>query len=400
MRVVIVGGGFGGVKAALELSHDRRFHVTLVTDKDHFLYYPALYGTATGHNHRESIVSLDQIFEDKANIKVVIDSVIGLDARRKAVIAKKGTYHYDNVVFAMGVVTTYFGIDGLQENTFGIKSYEEVQKLKQHLHDELAQDKHMDKNYVVVGAGPTGVELSAALMTYLDRIAQNHSVRHGKIRISLVEAAPRVLPRMSEKASAKVEAHLKDLGVEVKTNKKVEAASHDDITISGKHVPSHTIIWTSGVTNHPFFKQHEDVFCITPNGRVEVDDNLRAAPNIYVIGDNAATPFTGLAQTALKDGGYVADHLKRVLSNQPLKRYKARKPPVVIPVGENWAIFEWGPLCFGGFVASLIRRAADMIGYHDILPIGYAFGTWRAQFINEETCDTCSRQAAEEREAA
>lgn len=390
MRVVIVGGGFGGIKAALDLSKDPQFRITLVTDKDHFLYYPALYGTATGHNHRESVVALDYIFRNHPQVNVVIDTVTGIDEHQKAVIGKKQSYHYDNAILAMGVVTTYFGIPGLAENSFGIKSESEVAKLKAHFHDELIQDKHLDKNYIVVGAGPTGIELSAALMIYLDRIAKNHKVKHSKIRISLVEAAPRILPRMSEKASKKVLRELVSIGVRVLTDKKVEAASHDDLTISGKKVPSETVIWTSGVINHPFFKAHEHIFCLAKNGRVEVDENLRAAPNIYVIGDNAATPYTGLAQTALYDGQYVAHHLRNIAHSRPLKRYKARKPPVVIPVGEYWAIFEWGPIVFGGFIASLIRKAADLIGYHDLLPIGYALDTWRAQLLYEESCDSCT----------
>jgi NADH:ubiquinone reductase (H+-translocating) len=391
LRVVIVGGGFGGIKTALQLSKDKRFHVTLVSDKDHFLYYPALYGTATGHSHLESVVTLERVFKDAPNVKLVTDTVTGIDRQQRTIIGKKGRYHYDNAVFALGVVTTYFGIEGLAENSFGIKSYEEVLRLKDHLHQELAKDHHMDKNYVVVGAGATGVELSAALTTYLDRIAQNHRVRHGKIRINLVEAAPRVLPRMSEAASKKVEKRLKTLGVNVQTNQKVEAASHEDITINGKKVPSHTVIWTSGVTNHPFFKEHEDIFPLAKNGRVEVDDHLRAAPHIYVIGDNAATPYTGLAQTALHDAHFIADHLQRVVHNKPLKRYKPQQPPVVVPAGENWAIFEWGWLRTGGFVASLVRRAADFIGYNDMLPIGQAIGTWRAQFVSEETCTECQQ---------
>lgn len=389
MRIVVVGGGFGGVKTALELSEDKRFKVTLVTDKDHFLYYPALYGTATGGSHVESSSQLSDIFKGRDNVKIVIDRVTSIDPISKTVIGDGGNYHYDNAVLALGVVTTYFGIPGLAENSFGIKSLAEVAQLKDHLHNELAQDHHMDKNYIVIGAGPTGVELSAALARYLNEIAEAHKIKHGKIRISLVEAAPRVLPRMSEGASKKVEKRLKDLGVDVKTNKKVEAATADDITISGKEVPSHTLIWTSGVTNHPFFKENEHLFQFAPNGRVVVDDQMSAMSHVYVIGDNAATPYTGLAQTALHDALYVSDHLKRIAHKKPLKRYKAVKPPVVIPVGDNWAIVEWGPLTFGGPLGSLLRRAADIIGYHDVLPLGLALGAWRAQFVNEETCETC-----------
>lgn len=397
MQVVIAGGGFGGVKAALELAEDPAMQVTLVSDKDHFLYYPALYGTATGHSHLESIVPLATIFDGKHNVKIVEDTITSIDVPRKILVGQKNKYHYDNAVLALGVVTTYFGIQGLAENTFSIKSYEEVKEFKTHLHDELTQEHKMDKNYVVVGAGPTGVELSAALMTYLNRIAALHKVRHGKINIDLVEAAPRVLPRMSEKASKKVQDRLASLGVKVLTNKKVEAASDDDITVEGKKLPTETIIWTSGVTNHPFFKQHEWVFRLSKNGRVQVDENMRGAPYVYIIGDNADTPFTGLAQTALHDAIYIARHLSSVAHSKPITRYKPRKPPVVVPVGENWAIFEWGFLTFGGFVASLIRRAADFIGYHDLLPIGQALGVWRAQMVTEESCEVCHEAMAREK---
>ncbi|PLS81841.1 hypothetical protein CYG49_00535 [Candidatus Saccharibacteria bacterium] len=389
MHVVIVGGGFGGVKTALDLSKDRRFKITLISDKDHFLYYPALYGTATGGSHRESSALLSDIFRGKDNVKLVLDRVTSIDPGSKTVVGDNGTYHYDNAVLALGVVTTFFGIPGLAENSFGIKSLAEVQELKDHLHNELIQDRHMDKNYIVIGGGATGVELSAALSNYLREIAEAHKVKHGKIRISLVEASARVLPRMSEKASKKVAARLKQLDVTIRTNERVEAVSADDITISGKGVPSHTVIWTSGVTNHPFFKENEHAFEFAPNGRIVVDDQMLGAPHVYVIGDNAATEFTGLAQTALHDAAFISDHLKRIADKKPLKRYKAVKPPVVIPVGSNWAIVEWGRITYGGFLGSILRRIADIIGYHDVMPIGLALGAWRAQFINEEKCQIC-----------
>jgi NADH dehydrogenase len=389
MRIVIAGGGFGGVKAALELAKSNKFQITLISDSDEFLYYPALYGTATGHSHLESFVPLTEIFKHAPHVKIVRDKVVAIDAHRKMIKGEAGTYEYDNCILALGVVTTYFGIEGLAEHSFSIKSREEVARFKAHLHREMTESGHMDKNYVIVGAGPTGVELSAALTSYLKRIADTHGIRHGKIHVSLVEAAPRVLPRMSEKASAHVEKRLKWLGVDVQTNKKVEAADEDSIQISGRDVPTETIVWTSGVTNNPFFTDNAHLFTVAKNGRIEVDEHLEASDHIYVIGDNAATPYTGLAQTALHDGIFIANHLSCLAAKKVPKPYKAVKPPVVIPVGENWAILEWGPLTCGGLLGSWIRRAADLIGYHDILPLGQALGVWRAQMVVEEDCPVC-----------
>jgi NADH dehydrogenase len=386
MKVVIVGGGFGGVKTALELAEDPTFDITLISERDHFLYYPALYGTATGGSHLESVVPLEQIFHGK-KIKIVQASMQGLDIHRKIVATDRGEFQYDEVVLAIGVVTTYFGLEGLDRYSYSIKTYDELQRFKHHLHQELVDDKHLDKNYIIVGAGPTGVELSAALVRYLQHISAAHKVRKTKLRVRLIEAAPRVLPRMSETASALVHKRLTSLGVDVELNKKVESQDDDSIFISGKDVLTETVVWTSGVTNHPFFKEHG--FPLAPNGRVVVDSSLHVYPNVFVIGDNAATPYTGLAQTALHDALFVAKYLKASAHHKTLPFYKDVKPPVVIPVGDNWAVLEWGHLRLTGWLASLVRSAADFIGYHDILPIGQALGVWHAQRVHEESCEIC-----------
>lgn len=387
-KVVIVGGGFGGLKAALELSGTPGVEITLVSDKDHFVYYPALYATATGGSHLQSIVPIEEVIGSR-NIRLVVDEVVGLDTIRKHVVGRHKHYGYDSVVFALGVVTTYFGIKGLDTYSYSIKSAHEVARFKQHLHDELTADHHLDRNYIVVGAGPTGVELSASLATYLDRIATKHKVKHSRIKLDLVEAAPRILPRMSEQASELVAKRLKDVGVRVMTGQTVEAQDDDSIMVSGKDIPSKTVVWTSGVSNHPFFKEHADLFPVAKNGRVEVDEHLSVQKSIYVIGDNAATKYTGLAQTALHDAIFVSKVIKASVARRPLPRYKVVRPPVVIPVGEHWAIFEWGPVRLTGRLASWIRRAADFIGYNDLLPLGQALGAWRAEWIHEESCPTC-----------
>lgn len=388
MKVVIVGGGFGGIKTALELSKEKNVHVTLISDKDHFLFYPALYSTATGKSRKQSIIPLAKLFAE-SNVTLITDTLIGIDTVRQYVITKKQQVHYDRVVFALGVVTSYFGISGLDTYSYSIKSAVEIERFKKHLHNELTSDKHMDKNYIIVGAGPTGVELSASLAHYLKQIAQAHRIKHSKIRLSLVEAAPRVLPRMSEAASVLVEDRLQSLGVNVMTNKKVESEDDDSIIISGKDIPSKTVVWTSGVSNHPFFSEHSDLFSLAPNGRVIVDDHLKVSKHIYVIGDNANTPYTGLAQTAIYDGLYVAKSIQAETHGKKLPIYKPKKNPVVIPVGENWAILEYGPIRITGFLAAWIRRTADLVGYLDFFPLFKAVELWGSENKRSEECPVC-----------
>lgn len=391
MKIVIVGGGFGGVKAALELAKDKRMQVTLVSDRDHFLFYPTLYSTATGRSRLQSILPLDQLFS-KTRVKVVLDTVVGIDTQRHIIVAKDHQLHYDRAVFALGVVTSYFGISGLDTYSYSIKSAHEIARFKQHLHSELTSQKHLDKNYIVVGAGPTGVELSASLAHYLRAIASAHHIKHSRIRLSLVEAAPRVLPRLSEVASDLVTKRLKRLGVTVMTNKKVESEDDDSIIISGKDIPSKTVVWTSGVANHPFFTEHNDVFTIAKNGRVEVDAHMKIDDKIYVIGDNANTPYTGLAQTAIYDGVYVSRAIKAEASRQPLPVYKPRKSPVVIPVGTNWALLEYGPIRLTGFPAAVIRRFADLIGFLDFFSFPTAFKLWLLEEQRDEDCAICRQR--------
>lgn len=385
MNILIVGGGFGGVKAALELSKDQANNITLVSDKPDFQYYPALYGAATGHNHLESWVPLQQIFNGRKNVALVQDSIISITPDKKKVTGASGSsYEYEKCILALGTVTTYFGIEGLETYAYGIKSAEEIEQLKHHLYEEIAQKKEANRRYVVVGAGPTGVELAAALGSYIDRIHKHYQVDSGGIQVDLLEAAPRVLPKMSERASRLVTRRLKKLGVNVRTGQAVERATVDSIMVGGQPITSHTVIWTSGVMNHPFYKENSQHFTLSKNGRVQVNEYMQAAEGVYVIGDNADTQYTGLAQTALHDALFVSSNLIRERRGWSPKKYKAIRPPVVVPVGESWAVFEWHWLCMGGWVASLLRRAADLVGYSDMLPIGQALGVWHASLVSHD----------------
>jgi NADH dehydrogenase len=385
MNMIIVGGGFGGVKTALELAKDSANHITLITDKPDFQYYPALYSTATGHSHLESWVPLSKIFAGINNIDVQLDTINSIDPTTKTLQAASGKqYNYETCVLALGTVTTYFGIEGLDQFAYGIKSAAEITKLKQHIYTDLVKNRAMDKHYVVIGAGPTGVELAAALGSYLNRLCKQYDLKDQKMQIHLVEAAPRILPRMSEQVSARVEKRLRKLGVSVQLGQAVESETADQIMVGGKPIESHTVIWTSGVANHPFYKNNAAHFTFAPNGRVTVDEHMQAIKDVYVIGDNAATQYTGLAQTALHDALFVAANFKRQAQGKALLPYKAVKPPVVVPVGANWAVFEWHAVRLYGWVGALLRQAADVIGYNDVLPIGQALGVWRARMVKSD----------------
>lgn len=386
-KILIVGGGFAGVKAALELSEDTRVSVTLISDRDSFQYYPTLYHTVTGGLTAQSVVPLKTIFSGK-NVEVIHDGAKTLDKRAKILTTVSGENHsYDTLILALGNVTNYFGIKGLEEHSFGIKSIEDISRLKKHIHDQLTSDRRPDMHYVVIGGGPTGIELSGALPSYLHRIMKNHGVTDRSVHVDLVEGAPRLLPRMPKSTSRAVRRQLKAMGVTLHLHKVVEGVSADELTISGKPIQSHTVIWTAGVANNPFFAQNN--FALGPRGKVAVDVYLQADDNIFVLGDNANTPYSGMAQTAVTDAAFVANNLKRTLDGKELKPYKPKRPIYVVPVGQGWASVLWGKVEIFGTLGFALREIADAKAYADLEPLMSATKHWFTEFGQEEDCPTC-----------
>lgn len=384
MKITIVGGGFAGVKAALELAKDSNNLITLISDKPDFQYYPTLYSSATGHSHLESWVPLGEIFGEHDNINVSLDKVVGIDNKKKHLIGASGAqYNYQTVVIAVGTVTTYFGIPGLDQYSYGIKSAEEINRLKERLYQDIAVDHEVDRTYVVVGGGPTGVELAGSLGTYVKKLCKYYGILHSHVNVRLIEASPRLLPRSHPSVSKRVQRRLEKLGIEIQTGAAVQKQTAERLIVAGRPLASHTVIWTSGVMNNPLFAAHPEIFTLAKNGRVVVDKYLSAAKDIYVLGDNAATPYAGLAQTALHDAKFFAKNMARKARHKPLKAYRAVLPPSVIPVGEHWAAFEWKWLRFYGWIAAIVRRIADFIGFSDILPLGQALRPWHAGTIVE-----------------
>jgi NADH dehydrogenase len=388
-KVVIVGGGFGGVKAALELADDDRFVVTLLSDQPYLRYYPTLYHTATGGKNANSNIPLARLFEGK-HVKLAHGKAVSVDKKAKTVSTDNGhVLEYDTLILSLGVVTNYFGIQGLPEFSYGIKSITEANRLKAHLHQQLIDDKKPDLNYVIIGAGPSGIELAGALPSYLNEIMERHGLPKRKVHIDLIEAMPRLLPRLPRDTSRMVARQLKRLGIRLYLKQAVQAETADELMVSGKPIRSHTVIWTAGVTNHPFFK--DNAFALTNRGKVSVDAYLQAEDNIFVIGDNANTPYSGLAQTAIVDAIFVAKNLKRRKSGRDMRSYVVKKPITVIPAGPKWAAVMWGPVRLYGWLGWILRELGDLKGFLDYQNIPAALQQWATEFGEEDACPVCQR---------
>lgn len=387
-QVLVVGGGFAGVKAALELADSPHFQVTVLSDNTDLRYYPTLYHTATGGQRANSSIPLADLFAEK-QVRVVKGKAKTLDRKAKTVgTADSQQYEYDILILALGVVTNYFGIKGLDEYSYSIKTQSEALRFKKHLHKQMEDDRKPDLHYVIVGAGPTGIELAGMLPGYLKKIMEKHGVKNRVAHVDLVEAAPRLLPMMPKDTSYHVRKRLRKLGVKLYLNSMVQGETADELMVSGKPLSSHTVVWTAGVTNHPFFK--ENSFVITGRGKVATDIYLQAEPGVFVLGDNANTPYSGMAQTALHDGEFLAKNLKRKAKGKQLKSYTVKKPITVLPAGPKWAAVIWGNLRMYGWLGWVLREAGDFVGFHDLEPWPKAARQWYSEFTSDDDCEVCA----------
>ncbi len=386
--VLVVGGGFAGVKTALELSKERKLNITLLSDRTDLRYYPALYHSATGGKQAQGSIPLEKLTAGK-RITLAQGRAEKLDRKAKTITTADGKkYKFDILILALGVVTNYFGIEGLAEHSFGIKSWEQIQAFKQHIHEQFNGKDTSDLHYVIVGGGPTGIELACALPEYLADIMKHHGVTR-KVKIEIVESNPRLLPRSNPGTSKAVMKRAEKLGIELNLGKVVQKLTPTTLTVSGEEIATDTVVWTAGTGNNPFFKDND--FTINERGKVVVDGSLRSEEGIYVLGDNAATPYSGLAQIAIHDGHFAAHDILRRFNSEEPKAYKVAPPITVVPVGPHWAAVEWRGFGIHGWIGWVLRLAADWIGFKDLEPVLPATKQWMYEFGGEEDCATCKK---------
>ncbi len=391
-KIVIVGGGFAGVRVARKLSKQKNVSVSLINDSSDFRYCPALYRAATGFKLGTARLPLEWMLLDSINTDLVVGRAQTINMSKKYVELEDSTrLEYDYAVLALGSVTTYFNIEGLDEHSFGIKTAEEVTELRQHLHKSLVEKAHIERNYVIVGAGPSGVELAGALGAYLKRIAKKHKIKKHKITIWLIEAAPRVLPTMNPRASKATLKHLTKLGVKVALNTRVKAETLRSLKTSAGNIITHTVIWTAGTSNNKFYEENAEQFTFSERRRIVVDNHLQAGPNVYVIGDNAATKFSGTALTAVRHGNFTGkDIIARMHRKRRPVKYES-SPAYVVPAGKNWAVLQYRAIVLYGRPISWLRKAADLVGYSDILGFFRAMTVWTNSEKPGTPCATCRK---------
>lgn len=390
---MIVGGGFGGVKAALELARRGQKDVTLISDQKYFLHHGQLYSTAAGRHAKEVAIDLKLIFKNYPKVKIVHDKIVKLDVKKQTVKGAKKVYAYDQLILALGFRDYFYGVNGAKQHSFSARELGEVEAFSREFHDRIATDQ--DKEFVcaIVGGGSTGVELAGSLEQYSRQIVEAHEVKKTKLKLLLLEKKRRLLPDLSSSASKKVTGQLKKRGVEIYLGKSIDRIAKDHLVVGGKRLPIDMAIWTCGGQNSQFFIDHKDVFRTDRQTKAFVNQYLSAYPNIFVIGDSARTKFSGLASTAISDAIFIAKHLGRIDRNLPPKprRINRRSPLISIPLSRFWAYSEYGGVYAAGISGSIVRRLSELNSYSQILDFKTAYILWRKYRKNQPKCKICNK---------
>ncbi len=378
MKVIVVGSGFGGVKTALELSNKKDIEVTLISQISNFEYHAALYRSGTGKSPLEVVLPLRTIFKRSKNVTIVQDRVVAIDAAKQYLVSETGnTYKYDEVVFAMGNVVNYFGMTDMESSTMTLDTISNTIALRSELVG-LYKSSKKEVSVAIIGAGPAGVELAGELQQFSALVANKYKVNEKKVNVTIIEGANRVLPTLDPKASAKAKNRLKKLGVNLKLGTQVNSCLPGKVCISSGDIKADVIVWTAGSKAVSFYSEHPKVFTLE-RGRVKVDQYLRAvgSENIYVIGDNASTPYSGMAQTALHDALFVAKNIISHSKGHKLEWYRAMRPIYAVPIGPKWAILQTKKKVISGYKAWLARRRADLAIYKNFQPYKQAIKTYK-----------------------
>lgn len=379
-KVVIIGSGFGGLTAAKALKR-ADVDIKIIAKTTHHLFQPLLYQVATGIiSSGEIAPPTRMILRKQKNAQVLLGEATHVDLAKKSVRSKLlgHTYvtPYDTLIVAAGAGQSYFGNDHFAEFAPGMKSIDDALELRGRILGAFEQAERSSDpgrrekllTFVVVGAGPTGVEMAgqiAELSDYTLKGAFRH-IDTTNARVILLDAAPAVLPPMGEKLGKKAQARLEKMGVEIQLNAMVTDVDRNGITVKDpdgttRRIECATKVWSAGVSASPLGKQMADQSTaeVDRAGRIKVGPDLSVPgyPNVFVIGDMAAVEgVPGMAQGAIQGGKYVAAAIKSELKGaDPLERepFEYFDKGSMATVSRFSAVAQIGPLEFGGFIAWL-----------------------------------------------
>ena len=368
-HVVIVGGGFGGINAAKELlaRGGDELRVTLVDRRNHHLFQPLLYQVAmAGLSPADITMPIRSIFRGERRISIRLGEVTDVDLPGKRILLGDDAIDYDFLVLACGATHAYFGHDDWEEAAPGLKTVEQATEIRRRVltafeKAEIETDPLVQRRlltFVVVGAGPTGVELAGALGE-LSRHTLTRDFRNidpGATRVLLIEGGPRVLPTFSEEMSAKAARSLERLGVTIWTHTRVTHVDHEGVQAGDEVVKAQTVLWAAGVRASSLGARLE--LELDGAGRVPVADDLSLPdhPEVFVVGDQArfvedGQPVPGVAPAAIQQGRHAARNILHTLAGSSREPFHYWDKGMMATIGRASAVVESGKLKLSGFLA-------------------------------------------------
>jgi NADH dehydrogenase len=373
--VVVVGGGFGGLAAAKALRR-APVNVLLIDRSNHHVFQPLLYQVATSVLAPGQIASpLRGLLADQENTSVMLGNVTGIDLATRHAIVDAGDREelrvgYDYLVLATGATHSYFGHDEFAHFAPGLKSLADAEFLRNHIltsfeNAETEEDPERRKalmTFVLVGAGPTGVEMASAIAVMARTTLMNNfrRINPQSAHIILVDMGKRPLGTFAESLSEAVRLRLSELGVDLRLEKAVQAIDAEGAVVGDERILSKTVIWTAGVAPSPAGKWLGGNVDRAGRVRIRQDLTVQDHPEIFVIGDTASLdqdgrPLPGVAQVAMQQGGYAGKSIFRnVTGKPPLPPFRYFDKGNLAVVGKNFAVLQSGRVKMSGFFAWLI----------------------------------------------
>jgi NADH dehydrogenase len=409
-HVVILGGGFAGLYAARKLRH-ARVQVTLVDRRNHHLFQPMLYQVATAGLNPSDIASpIRSILRGAKNVEVLLAEVQSIDVERREVTFSDGaTVSYDYLIVATGAHHSYFGHDEWELLAPGLKSLEDALQIRRRVllafeRAEREKDpvrRHAYLTFVIVGGGPTGVEMAGAVAE-IRRYALRRDFRHidpAEATVLLLEGGPRLLPSYPESLSAEAKHELRRLGVEVRTEALVTDIRPGSVSAAGWTIPTQTVIWAAGNMASPVLRSLGAPLDRVGRAIVEPDCTIPGRPEVFVLGDAAAFnhqesgPLPGICPVAIQMGEYAASVIQGDLAGRPRRPFRYWDKGQLAVIGRGQAVADIWKLHFGGFIAWLIWIFVHiffLIGFRNrvlvLLQWAWSYLTYRrgARLITEE----------------
>ena len=383
LNVVVIGGGFGGLKF-LQRARSSKIQFTLIDKQNHHLFQPLLYQVATAVLSPANIAfPIRRMFKNFKNVKVILDEATDINREDKTVTISSGEkIKYDQLVVSTGSRHSYFGNDDWSEYSNGLKGINDALQIRERLlraFEKAENEKNIEKrnkylNFVVVGGGPTGVEMAGSIaeIAYKNMKEEFRNFKSSDANVYLIEATEKILPMYSDRLSGKAEKYLIDFGVQVRTNEKVIKIENDLVFTDKESIETDNVIWAAGNEASPIIKKLNTKTDSEGRAIVDPDCSIKEDGNVFVIGDAANyknknnSTLPGIAPVAIQQGKYLAKIIKNKTLKQDRKPFKYYDKGMMATVGRYKAIGKIGNIEISGFIAWLFWSAIHilyLIGY-------------------------------------